>query len=161
MEYETVEQAEKAVSQFIICIVTRTSCYIHGFKFYMFEFWTGCWSKWWRKLEKWSSSATALKADGISVFISFLYSSFVLCEKLWFSSSVKVQYWLSLFQGKYGHQTKGWQLDNVDVHGEEEDANNTYDTGNDKQSKVTTQHSDQHDEFEVSFLFLSWDVTLL
>jgi La-related protein 7 len=50
--------------------------------------------------------------------------------------------------GKYGHQTKGRQSDNADVHGEEEDANNTSDTGNDKQSKVTTQHSDRHDEFE-------------
>lgn len=50
--------------------------------------------------------------------------------------------------GKYGHQPKGRQLDNPDVHGEEEDANNTSDTGNDKQSKVTTQHSDRHDEFE-------------
>lgn len=50
--------------------------------------------------------------------------------------------------GKYGHQTKGRQLDNADVHGEEEDANNPSDTGNDKQSKVTTQHSDRHDELE-------------
>ena len=103
----------------------------------------------------------ALKADGISVLFLFFHTYFVLYEQLWFSSSVKVKYWLSLFQGKYGHKTKGRKVNNVDVHGEEEDANNTYDTENDKQSKVTTQHSDRHDEFEVSFLFLSWDVTLL
>ena len=67
---------------------------------------------------------------------------------------MKVQYWFSLFWGKYGHQTKGSKLDNFDVHGEEEDANNTSNIGNDKQSKVAAQHSNRQDEFEVSFLFL-------
>lgn len=37
--------------------------------------------------------------------------------------------------GGYGHQKDGRKLHNVDVHGQEEDVNNTSNTGNDKQLK--------------------------
>lgn len=113
--------------------------------------------------QRYDSGQVSMKAHRNDVFVSSKLHALVEYETVeqaekavadlndggnW-RSGLRVQLLLKRM-GKYGHPTKGRQLDNADGHGhgEEEDVNNTSDTGNDKQSKVTAQHSDRHDELE-------------